>query len=99
MSALARAYNITEIESDESLVAHATKECHSCDPDSPLAVKRDVCTVCQGAGREPLLCLEIARELAESRLNLVKGSQFDDIGDDGGDAGDEEYDEELFLEY
>ena len=62
----ALAFKITEVEENPSLVEGATKECSSCDPDSPLAVPRNKCKACGGSGREPLAILEIVKELRES---------------------------------
>jgi hypothetical protein len=88
MNALARTYSLKEIEADLSIVEDATKECASCDPDSPKAVPRSKCKVCGGTGRQKLAAIAILKE-----LNSSEAEEEDQIPE-----GDE-YEEDEYLEY
>jgi len=96
MSAFARAYKVSEIESDLTLVDGLTKECEGCDLDNPRHVPRATCHLCLGTGRQKLAIKEIVSEISRSRLGL--SSVPDDDDDDVSDANDV-VDDDLNLEY
>lgn len=96
MGALARAYTVTEIEKDLTLVSDLTKECYTCDPFNPRRVPREQCQTCLGTGLQKLAIAEIAAEISKSRLGL--SSVPDDEDGDVPDINDV-VDDDLNLEY
>lgn len=94
MPALARVYDLREIEEDPSVVEGTTKECSGCDPDSPTSVPRISCKTCGGTGREKLAILEIMAELKQSELDGEPTYENDETGG----AIDEDDDPSLYLE-
>lgn len=99
MNALARKFNIEELEDEPSASDGVTKECPDCDPDGYVRANPKTCEGCKGTGRVGLSAAGIAAEIRASKKEKPRVFNGGKSGKGREKAKPVSDDDDLYLEY